>query len=199
MGGVGGEQFAFNTGYYGHACKIIPSGNIDVTGVSAEISRITTTQTFALSIYADSGGKPSGTALGTGNISSTVADCHVYTATFATTSLTSGVSYWLVAEPTTHSTAYICGAGADTVSDKDSSNVWSASYGGAYYFTATFSTSTGGGGGGGSAVTPGLGIGITVASSTANVNYDPAQTIFYGIFLFLFTFFGMLTILSKTK
>lgn len=137
VGGSGTELFSYNTSWYGHGCKFTTGSSIDVTAISAEISRIATTQTFALAIYANGSNKPTGSALATGNISSVTANCTVYTATVATTTLAAG-TYWITAIPTTHSTAYICGAGSATVSDQDNTSAWATGYSGSYYLAATY-------------------------------------------------------------
>lgn len=190
-GGTGSEQFAFNSGWYGHGCKFTPSTNIDVSEISAEISRIGTTQTFNLSIETDASNKPSGTVLVSGSISSVTENCTVYTASVATTTLMSGTSYWIVAEPITHSTAYICGAGSATVSDKDSSNVWSSGVAGAYYLAATYSTSSSGG--------DTVSTSTTTTATTTDLSLsfsDQTQLLFFSLMLvfgtaaFLLTFLG---------
>lgn len=196
IGGVGGEVFAYNSSWYGHGCKITPSGNIDLTAVGAEISRIATTQNFSIGIYTDSSNKP-GTLLASTTISSSVANCNVYSGSIATTTLTSGTSYWLAAVANTHAaTAYICGVGTgSTVSDQDSSSAWSSGGSGGYYFTASYaSSSSGGGGGGGSGTSTAT---STTASSSIIIVNDYGNELGWGIFIFFFVLFGWLNYLKR--
>jgi len=134
IGGYGTELFAFNSAWYGHSCIFEVSEPIEVSAISAEISRIATDQTFVLSILADVSDRPAGDPLVSGSIVSNIADCSLYTASVASTTLDIGM-YWVSAVPTTHSTAYICGSGSGaTVSDMNNMSVWGDAYAGGYYF-----------------------------------------------------------------
>lgn len=200
----GAIDFAMNSTWYGHACKISIPDSEDVKTVSADLRRITAGagDPVAVGIMADSSNKPSGTFLNSATVSPPIDGvCGLRSVTFsATTTLTSG-SYWLVAQfsntPDGNNNIYICdnGGGGYTTSDSNT-GTWSTGANGSYHFTYIIASSTGGGGGGGgSSVAPSLGISLGGAT-TSQITYSPSETIFNG-FILTFVAIFILTYLLR--